>query len=155
MGAHQLNKHWGEPLCPCLLVSAPLCCGSACSPECWSACPFVNPRSSPCWINVKAGLGFPMGGFLRAQASLKFSLKELAHLDLTFRSFGSQSVVLATDPSSCCWGGLDDIWFKSWLAKTTNVKVSSLLTLEETVARSSDPVLNHKLKCIGWPVPTL
>ena len=157
MVAHHLNKRWGEPLCPCLLVSASLCCGSAGSPESaeLDTAPLVNPLSSPHWISVKARLGFPMGGFLRAQAGLKFGLKELVHLDLTFRSLGSQSVVLATDSSSCSWGGLDDIWFKFWLAEPVNMKVSSLLTLEETVAWSSDPVLNHKLKCTGWPVPTL
>lgn len=157
MGAHHLNKRWGEPLCPCLLVSAFLCCGSAGSPESTEldAAPLANPPSSSSWINVKAGLGFPMGGFLRAQGGLKFSLQEMAHLDLTFRSLGSQSVVLATDPSSCSWGGLDDIWFKFWLAKPMNMKVSGLLTLEEIVAWSSDPVLNHKLRCTGWPVPTL
>lgn len=157
MVAHHLNKRWGEPLCPCLLVSAPLCCGSAGSPENTEldTALVVNPPSSSPWINVKAGRGFPMDGFLGAQAGLKFSLKEPVCLDLTFRSPGSQSVVLATDASSYSWGGLDDIWFKFWLAKLMNMKVSSLLTLEETVAWSSDPVLNHKLKCIGWPVPML
>lgn len=35
------------------------------------------------------------------------------------------------------------------------VKVSSLLTLEETVAWNSDPVLNHKIKCPGYVVPGL
>lgn len=56
----------------------------------------LNP--SPYWKNVEVGLGFPMGGFPKAQAGLEFNLKELVLLGLTFRSLGSQSIVLATDP---------------------------------------------------------
>lgn len=39
-----------------------------------------------------------MGGLSKAQEGLKFNLKELVLLGLTFRSLGSQSIVLATDP---------------------------------------------------------
>ena len=123
-----------RPSTPALLVSLSLCCGSAGSPVSTEldTAPLANPPSPPHWINVKPGQSFLMGGFLRAQAGLKFSLKELVHLDLTFRSLGCRSVILAADPSSCSWGGLGDIWIKFLLAKPMNMKVSSLLTLEET-----------------------
>lgn len=94
MGAQHLNKHWGEPLCPCSCL--PLFAVGLMDLQRQLDTAPLNP--SPHRKNVKVGLGFPMGGFSKAQEGLKFNLKELVLLGLTFRSLGSQSIVLATDP---------------------------------------------------------
>lgn len=66
-------------------------------------------------------------------------------LGLTSRSPGSQSIILATDPVPEVGWMIFDVSM-GWQSEV-KVKVSSLLTLEETVAWNSEPVLNHKLKC--------
>lgn len=95
-----------------------------------------------CWIlphtekNIRVGLLFPRGAFLKAQAELKFNLKKL--LGLTFRSLGSQSIVLATDP-------VPEV---GWMVFDVNTSWQSCESEGlKPGGWNSEPVLNHKLKC--------